>query len=78
MHESGAYLLLPMHSTEALPQAQQRYTGQIRPVKGIITLCRLCCVLREYNEISGSISCKRLTHLSHRRDFSPAYMLKFG
>ena len=45
-----------MHSTEALPQAQQRYTGQIRPVKGIITLCRLCCVLREYNEIGGSIS----------------------
>ena len=34
----------------------QRCTGQIRPVKGIITLCRLCCVLREYYEIGGSIS----------------------
>ena len=48
-------------------------TGQVHPVKGIVTRCRSCC--KKYVAVFRK---KRLTHIRSQRDFSPAYLQKFG
>lgn len=53
MHDRGAYLLLPMHLLEALPQACKDAQGRVRPVRAYLPMRRLCIEIVVVFRVNG-------------------------